>query len=186
MKKNKRTGNSMRYIAFDVETPNRFNNRMSAIGISVIENGEIVQEFYSLVDPEQPFDPFNTLLTGISAESVADAPNFAALWPTIEPILSSGVLAAHNAPFDIGVLRKCLAAYGIPWRATARGLCTVQMGRQLLPGISHKLNDLCDYFGIALNHHRADSDSHACAEILLRYLRSGAEPERFVRSYRMC
>lgn len=175
-----------RIIAFDVETPNRWNNRMSAIGISVIENGEIVREFYSLVDPEQPFDEFNTILTGISAETVADAPTFAELWPTIGPILGSGVLAAHNAPFDIGVLRKCLAAYGIPWRQTVRGLCTVSMGRQLLPGIGHRLNELCDYYGIGLNHHCADSDSHACAEILLRYLAAGAEPEKFLRTYRMC
>ena len=41
-----------RYIAFDVETPNRLSNRMSAIGIAVIEDGSIVDEFYSLVNPE--------------------------------------------------------------------------------------------------------------------------------------
>ena len=45
-----------RYVAFDVETPNRLNNRMSAIGITVIEDGIITDSFYSLVDPEQPFD----------------------------------------------------------------------------------------------------------------------------------
>ena len=78
-----------RYIAFDVETPNRYNNRMSAIGISVIEDGEIVEDFYSLVDPEQPFDWFNTVLTGISEETVADAPTFPELWERIEPLLSS-------------------------------------------------------------------------------------------------
>ena len=60
----------MRYIAFDVETPNRFNSRMSAIGISVVEDGQIVGSFYSLVDPEQPFDWFNTQLTGIDSEAV--------------------------------------------------------------------------------------------------------------------
>ena len=63
-----------RYIAFDVETPNRLNHRMSAIGVSVVEDGKIVEEFYSLVDPETDFDPFNTWLTGISEESVKDAP----------------------------------------------------------------------------------------------------------------
>ena len=57
-----------RYIAFDVETPNHLNNRMSAIGISVIENGKIIEEFYSLVNPETSFDPFNIQLTGISAQ----------------------------------------------------------------------------------------------------------------------
>ena len=175
----------MRYIAFDVETPNRYNSRMSAIGISVIEDGEIVEEFYSLVDPEQPFDWFNTQLTGISAESVAGAPTFPQLWERIEPIMSSGILVAHNASFDTGVLRRCLCDYEIDWVPAVKGLCTVVMGRSLLPGISHKLNDMCNYYGIDLNHHRADSDSRACAEILLRYLKSGAEPERFIRTYRM-
>lgn len=103
----------MRYVAFDVETPNRYNNRMSAIGISVVEDGRITDEFYSLVDPEQPFDWFNTRLTGISEESVADAPTFPELWPRIEPLMSSGILAAHNASFDMSVLRRCLCDYGI-------------------------------------------------------------------------
>lgn len=174
-----------RYVVFDVETPNRYNSRMSAIGISVVENGEIVREFYSLVDPEQPFDPFNTVLTGISAESVADAPTFPELWPRIEPMLREGVLVAHNAGFDVGVLKKCLAAYGIPWKSSVQALCTVVMGRRLLPDIGHRLNELCDYYGIELNHHRADSDSHACAQILLRYLAGGARPEPFIRTYRM-
>ena len=175
----------MRFVAFDVETPNRYNSRMSAIGISVIEGGRIVDDFYSLVNPEQPFDWFNTQLTGISAESVADAPTFPQLWEWIEALMSSGILVAHNASFDMGVLRRCLRDYGIAWKPSVRGLCTVIMGRSLLPGISHRLNDMCDYYGIGLNHHRADSDSHACAEILLRYMEGGASPESYIRTYRM-
>lgn len=168
-----------------METPNHLNNRMSAIGISVIDHGAIVGDYYSLVDPEQPFDYFNTVLTGISEETVSGAPTFPELWEEIEPIMSSGVLVAHNASFDIGVLRKCLAAYEIDWLPCVRGVCTVVMGRRLLPGISHKLNDLCCYYGIELQHHRADSDSHACARILLRYMARGADPADFVRTYRM-
>ena len=166
-----------RYVAFDVETPNRYNCRMSAIGISIIEDGRIVDEFYSLVNPEQRFDWFNTQLTGISARSVADAPTFPQLWDRIDPLLFC---------FDMNVLRRCLNDYGIPWKGTAKGLCTVIMGRSLLPGIGHKLNELCDYFGIELDHHRADSDSHACAEILLQYMKMGADPARYIRDYRMC
>lgn len=172
-----------RYIAFDVETPNRYNSRMSAIGISVVEDGRIADTFFSLVDPEQPFDWFNTQLTGIDSEAVAGAPTFPELWERIEPLMSSGVLVAHNAPFDLGVLRKCLQSYGIGWRAQVPGLCTVRMGRRLVPGISHRLNDMCDFYGIRLNHHRADSDSRACAEILIRYLESGADPGQYVRTY---
>jgi len=174
-----------RYIVFDVETPNRFNSRMSAIGISVVEEGRIVDAFYSLVDPEQPFDWFNVQLTGIDSEAVRGAPTFPQLWTRIGPILDSGLLVAHNASFDMGVLKKCLHAYGIPWRPRVPGLCTVLMGRRLLPGISHRLNDMCAYYGICLDHHRADSDSRACALILLRYLEAGADPARFVRQYTM-
>ena len=174
-----------RYIAFDVETPNRYNDRMSAIGISVIENGRITEEFFSYVNPQAPFDAFNSQLTGIYPATVADAPAFPALWAKIGPVMASGILAAHNAVFDLGVLKKCLQSYGIPWKSTAKYCCTVQMGRRLLPGISHSLNVLCDYYGIALEHHRAASDSHACAEILLRYFAAGAQERDFIRTYRL-
>ena len=133
-----------RYIVFDVETPNRYNNRMSAIGICVVEGRQIVKQHFSLVDPEQPFDWFNTQLTGISEESVTDAPTFPQLWRQIEPVMSSGILVAHNASFDMRVLRKCLNDYGIGWKPRVQGLCTVLMGRSLKPGISHRLNDMCE------------------------------------------
>ena len=172
-----------RYIAFDVETPNRLNHRMSAIGITAVEDGAIREEFYSLVDPETDFEPFNTWLTGISEESVRGAPRFPELWPRIEPLLDSGILVAHNAGFDLSVLRRCLRDYDLVWKKSAEYLCTVQMGRRLLPGQSHKLDALCEYYGIALDHHHAGSDSRACAQILLRYLAAGAEPERFLKRF---
>ena len=174
-----------RYIAFDVETPNYYNNRMSAIGISVVENGAITEEFFSYVNPETRFDLFNTHLTGIDERTVADAPTFPALWTKIEPLMSSGILAAHNAVFDLGVLKKCLRDYHIAWKSTAKYCCTVQMGRRLAPGISHRLNVMCDYYGIPLDHHQAASDSHACAEILLRYFTAGANERDFIRTYRL-
>ena len=171
-----------RFTVFDVETPNRLSNRMSAIGITVIEDGAITDDFYSLVNPEAHFDYFNTKLTGISEETVRNAPVFPELWTRIEPLMSEGLLVAHNAVFDMNVLKKCLCDYGIDWKPYARYICTVQMGRRLLPGMSHKLNVLCDYYGIRLDHHKADSDSHACAEILLRYLESGADIRQFIRT----
>lgn len=174
-----------RYIVFDVETPNRYNNRMSAIGINIIEDGTIKKSFFSYVNPETNFDYFNTQLTGIDEETVRTAPTFPKLWTTIEPMMSSGILCAHNAAFDMGVLKKCLADYEIEWRPTVKYCCTVQMGRRLLPGIRHKLNDLCEYYGIELDHHQADSDSRAAAEILLRYFEAGADEREFIRTYRL-
>ena len=175
-----------RYIAFDVETPNYANDRMSAIGIAVVEDGAITEEFYSLVNPEVHFDRFNIELTGITPEQVSDQPTFPELWERLEPLMDSGLLVAHNAPFDLSVLAKCLRDYGILWRAKVPYACTCQMGRRLLPMLpNHRLNTICDWMGIELDHHHAGSDSRACGEILLRYLRDGASLAPFLRSYNL-
>jgi DNA polymerase-3 subunit epsilon len=174
-----------RFVVFDVETPNRFNSRMSAIGVSVLEEGVVSDAFYSLIDPEQPFDRFNVMLTGINEEAVFDAPVFPDVWHAIEPLMSSGLLVAHNAAFDMSVLRTCLTSYEIEWKPYVRGLCTAVMGRRVLPGVSHRLNDRCSHYGICLDHHHAGSDSRACAEILLHYLQCGADPSPFIRTYKM-
>ena len=173
------------YIVFDVETPNRTNNRMSAIGISAIIDNRIAANYFSLVDPETHFDYFNTRLTGIDADKVKGAPNFAELWKKIEPVMNKGILVAHNAVFDMCVLRHCLLDYGITWKPTADYLCTVQIGRRVLPNMKHNLDVMCSHYGISLNHHQADSDSRACAEILLRYLESGVDVSQYVRKYRL-
>jgi len=102
-----------KFIVFDVETPNKSNSRMSSIGISVIENGVITDKFYSLINPEQKFDTFNSKLTKISEETVKDAPKFPEVWNQIEELMSDGILVAHNATFDLNVLKKCLQHYKI-------------------------------------------------------------------------
>ena len=174
----------MRFVAFDVETPNAANDRMSAIGAAVVEDGEVVSTFSSLVDPEVHFDLFNIRLTGITPDRVRTAPNFAALWTELGPLLQSGVLVAHNAPFDLRVLSCCLDAYGIDMPRFLPYACTVQMGRRCYPELpNHKLDTLCRYRGIALEHHRADSDALACAKLLLDYEDGGPEVGNFLRRY---
>ena len=175
----------MRYIAFDVETPNSRNDRISSIGISVVENGEIVDSFYSLVDPECEFHYFNVALTGITPEMVRGKPTFPQLWAEIEPIMSSGVLVAHNAAFDMSVLAKCLRDYGIAWRRRADYCCTCQMARRLMRGLpDHKLNTICYELDISLDHHDAGSDARACAEILCWLLPRG-DISTFAKQYDM-
>lgn len=173
-----------RYIAFDVETPNAANDRMSAIGVAVVEGGAVVREFATLVNPETYFNAFNVQLTGITPSMAAEGPTFPELWPLLAPILDSGLLVAHNAPFDMSVLSRCLRAYGIHWRDTADYACTCRMGRRCFPGLeNHRLNTLCTYLDIPLDHHRAGSDSRACGELLLAYMRRGLDPEGFRRRY---
>ena len=175
-----------RFIVFDVETPNFHNDRISAIGITLVEEGTVTGEFATLVDPQCRFDSFNIGLTGITPESVTGAPDFRELWRAIEPVMSSGVLVAHNAPFDMGVLAKCLRDYGLSWKRYVRYACTYRMSRSCYPHLdNHKLNTLCACLGIQLNHHEAGSDSKACAELLIACLRSGADINRFIRQYDM-
>jgi DNA polymerase-3 subunit epsilon len=173
-----------RFAVFDVETPNSRNDRMSAIGIALVEGGTVTDTFFSLVNPEQSFDPFNIQLTGITPEMAAAAPTFGELWPRLENYFTGSLLVAHNAPFDMGVLAKCLRAYGIAWQGSADYVCTVRMSRKCFPGLpNHKLNTLCACLDITLDHHQADSDSCACAQVLLRCLAAGADLRQFRQTY---
>lgn len=174
-----------RYIVFDTETPNCRNDRMSAIGVSVVEGGVITREFATLVNPEAHFDDFNICLTGITPEAVASAPTFPEAWRELQPLLDSGMPVAHNAPFDMGVLGKCLRAYGIYWHPWVRYICTVRFARSALPGMpNYKLNTLCEALHIPLDHHQAGSDAHAAAELLLQCLKL-ENPESHIRTAKM-
>ena len=103
--------------------------------------------------------------------------------------MALGMFTALPCPYrpwdkeNRGRMLVCLpfvgALIGALWFALAL------LGRRLLPGISHSLNALCDHYGIALDHHQADSDSHACAELLLRYFAAGASERDFIRTYRL-
>ena len=173
-----------KYIAFDVETPNSANHRMSAIGLAVIEGNHIVEEFATLINPEVYFSRFNIQLTGITPAAVADAPTFPDVWPELRRFFESGMLIANNASFDMSVLAKCLHAYGIVWRDSVSYACTCQMGRRCFPDLpNHKLNTLCEHLGIDLEHHQAGSDSRACAQLLLHYQSRGMDVQAYSRSY---
>lgn len=173
-----------RYVVFDVETPNSSNNRMSAIGVAVVEDGRLVKELSTLVNPETYFHPFNIQLTGITPAMAEEAPTFSELWPVLEPIFDSGLLVAHNAPFDMGVLAKCLRAYCVDWHDTADYACTVRMGRRCYPKLpNHRLSTLCEYLSIPLEHHQAGSDSRACAQLLVNYIDRGLDVREFQREF---
>ncbi len=173
-----------RYIAFDVETPNAKNDRISSIGIAVIENGSIVETKSTLVDPETYFNRFNIELTGITPEMTEGAPNFRKLWGEIGELMQSGILLAHNAPFDMRVLSKCLNDYGIAAPRYFSYACTCLMGKRCYPELpNHKLNTMCERCGITLDHHKADSDSLACASLFLDYIDQGLTVTDFIRRY---
>ena len=176
---------AVRYVVFDTETPNSRNDRMSQIGVCVLEDGQICGEYGALINPECGFDFFNIALTGITPEMTYGEPCFGKLWEDVlRDLFSKGTLVAHNAPFDMAVLGKCLRAYGISWRSRVEYIDTVRVTRRAFPELeNHKLSTLSLSLGIELSHHDALSDARACAEVFLRSLGRGIEPLDFTRSY---
>lgn len=175
---------SARYCVFDVETPNAQNDRISAIGLVLFDGEKPIHTAEYLVNPEVPFDSYNVKLTGIDAETVKDAPKFPEVWEQIKDLISGSVLVAHNALFDLSVLYKTLLAYQIT-PPDFRYLCTLQLARAALPELGHyKLNDLCRYYHIELDHHKAGSDALACAQILGCLIAGGVQAARNVKQYK--
>ena len=174
-----------RFVAFDVETPNHENNRICSIGVTVIDDGQIVRHFSTLVNPGTYFDSFNMQLCGIRPQDTQKAPGFAALWEEIGPLFCGGaILAAHNAPFDLSVLSKCIAAYRIPTPRTVPYVCTCRLARKAYPDFpNHKLDTVCRMLSIDFCHHKAESDSYACAEILCTLLKNGFSIGQNLRFY---
>lgn len=173
-----------RYAVFDVETPNFNNDRISAIGLCMVEDGKITEEKYYLCNPETYFSRFNIELTGITPGMVQDQKCFSELWNELYPCFDGSILIAHNAPFDMGVLSKCCRDYSVQDLRYIPYACTVRMSKRAFPQLpNHKLNTVSDYLGIDLHHHRADSDAYACARILISCMEKGVDVTPFVNVY---
>lgn len=156
-------------VAIDFETANEQRASACSIGLCRVEDGRIVWTAEHLIrPPELRFTPFTIAIHGIRPEDVADAPEFPDVWDALRPALEGAVLLAHNASFDMGVLRAMLETYGLG--VPDHGyLCTLVAARRAWPDLEkHKLNHLARHFGIELEHHRAGSDARACAGIVLR------------------
>jgi DNA polymerase-3 subunit epsilon len=114
------------------------------------------------------FHPGNVGIHGIRPSDVADGPYFEEIYPLMMEFIGEDVLVAHNAPFDMGVLRASLDQVGaeIPELLYA---CSVQVSRKAWPGLdSHRLNAVAYRIGIEeFNHHDALADSEVCAQIII-------------------
>lgn len=154
------------YIAFDVETPNKNNDRISYAGILLICNGETIKNYSTLINPETHFDHFNTVLTGIDTSAVCHAPTFKEYWSSIEDLFKKYVIIAHNANFDLSVLSKTLSHYDLEV-PPIRYVCTYNESRNKFPQLGkYSLKSMAEYFDIPLeNHHDAIADAQVCSAI---------------------
>lgn len=172
-----------RIVVFDVETPNFSNDRICSIGIAIIEDGRVAKSDNYLVNPECHFDYRNIGIHGIRPEDVADAPCFPVIWKMIREDFLSNLLVAHNAIFDLGVLKKTLYYYGFE-EPLVYYVDTLRIARAMLKDTAnHKLPTLCCHYDIDLNHHDSGSDSKACAELLLNLINEGAVLDKYIKEY---
>lgn len=164
-------------VALDFETSDKYPDSACALGMVRMEGGVITDTLYTLIRPPRKRVYF-TEIHGITWNMVKDSPCFADLWPDFAAFMDGAdYLIAHNASFDRRVLRGCCFAASIAAPDTPF-LCTVSGSRKGFRLRHNRLNDVCGYLGIELNHHKADSDALACAKIYLHLRELGIKPEQ--------
>lgn len=158
----------LNFIAIDFETASASRDSACSLGAVTVRDGVIVDRRYSLIKPNGPFSEFCIRVHGITEKDVETAPTFSDIYPVVYKLLNNQVVVAHNANFDIGVLRASCESRNL-LMPNVTPFCTVDMSRIAWPDLpKHKLNTLCDEFHFPLNHHNAIADATACGQILLR------------------
>ncbi|MDQ0633447.1 DNA polymerase-3 subunit epsilon [Arthrobacter pascens] len=158
------------FTAIDFETANGFRGSPCAVGLTKVRGGRVVEEASWLMRPPADHDHFdyhNVRIHGIRAEDVAGRPRFGELFPEIGAFIGGDILAAHNAAFDLGVIRSGLEVSGLPGPAYDY-VCTVMLSRRCYSLVSNSLPFAAEEAGVPLvNHHDAAEDARACAGILI-------------------
>ena len=165
---------SMNFTAIDFETAVG-KDSACAVGIVTVKDGEVVDEYYTLIRPPQNAYHWRTIeVHGIQPKDTLNERSFGEVFPEIYQRLKGQVIVAHNAGFDRAVLAACMNAARINADAldiAVKWECTLKIYKA--KGFKPcKLSDCCRALDIELNHHQALSDAQACAEL---YLRSGAK-----------
>ncbi len=165
---------AMSYAVVDTETTGGrswLGDRITEIAAVIVRDGEIVEVYETLVNPQRSIPPFITALTNITWDMVRDAPTFDRVAPEVMRVLEGNVFVAHNANFDWRFLTTELSrATGRQLRG--RRLCTVKIARKVLPQLSRRsLDYVARYYGVEIrNRHRAGGDALATAKCLIRLM----------------
>ncbi len=163
------------FIVFDLETTglNPANEEITEIAAVRVVEGEIRDAFQTYVNPHKPIPPEITDLTGISDETVADAPDLDKAVPEFLAWAGEGQypLVAHNAGFDMGFLRTACQRLGIEREFTS--IDTLEMSRLMLPHMhKFKLNILAKELQVGpFEHHRASEDAAVLGRIYVKLLK---------------
>ena len=151
------------YVVLDVETTGlHSDDRVIEIGAAKVIDGQIVEEFQQLINPEMVIPPFITSLTGISNDMVADAPTMKTVLPLFISFMDSLPIVGHNVGFDCSMLRWEAARVGTSIEFK-KGDDTRYMACRRYPRWpNHSLWMLCAMLGVdGRGAHRALADVRA-------------------------
>ena len=161
------------FVVFDIETTglNSHTNKIIEIGAVKIKAGRIIDRYSQLINPGKPIPDKITEMTGIKDELVINEPSMDQVIGKFVEFIGDAVLVAHNAPFDMGFIKRDIKEYlNIDLENSV--IDTLQMARDLFPDFKkYGLGDLNKSLGLALEkHHRAVDDSQATANMFIIFL----------------
>lgn len=159
----------LEYTAIDFETANSYRGSPCSVGLVRVRNGVAVAEKHWLMRPPEGADwfaPWNVDIHGITSEIVATAPRWKDILPAIVDFIGDDVVVAHNAGFDIGVIRYACSVDNIEW-PEMRFLCTLVMSRRALALPTYRLPYVAESLGFELReHHDALADARAVVDVV--------------------
>jgi DNA polymerase-3 subunit epsilon len=160
----------LNFTAIDFETANGSSASPCAVGLVKVVEGKIVDTFSTLIKPPYPndwFDSGNIGVHGIHPQDVIDAPSWAEALEQMLGFIGMDDLIAHNASFDMGVLRSSAALIEAELPDLRYG-CSLLMARKTYNLESYRLNQVAYAIGHEeFDHHDALADSDACARIVI-------------------
>jgi DNA polymerase III, epsilon subunit and related 3''-5'' exonucleases len=160
----------LNFCAIDFETANFARGSPCAVGLARVEGGVIVETRRLLMRPPEGldwFDDFNIELHGITPAMVQHEPRFAARLPEILAFARGLPLVAHNAAFDLGVIRDACDESGVEWPNVTYA-CTLVLSRRTYDLLSYSLPWAAAAAGFTLDqHHDPEADALASAHILV-------------------
>jgi len=159
----------MNFVTIDFETAKYSQESACSVGLVRFLDGKAVDTYYSLIRPPSLYiRPDFTEIHGLTAEDVKDAPRFSELWDSnIKPFIGDLPLAAHNASFDMGVLKAVLEWYDLPVPQIPY-FCTCKMSRKTWRNFkSHALTALAKNFNIIYEAHNALDDAMTCGKLVI-------------------
>jgi DNA polymerase-3 subunit epsilon len=158
------------FTAIDFETANSSNASACAVGLVRVRDGRIVDKAGWLIRPPAGHDVFfelNVRIHGIRPEDVAGAATWGRQLADLAAFAGDDILVAHNAGFDMAVLKRACDATGDecpPYRYA----CSLQVARKVYRLDSYRLPFVAAEAGFAdFPHHNATADALACAHVMI-------------------